>query len=1199
MKHLSLLLLIYCLIFTCPSLATQEKPREFPKTLEEAKARYAEARLQAEAVVSLLKKAIETAELELQQAEEESLKAMANKEALIATKVSGVELVVASQLEEAIREKVQLLREKLEIMGKRIQSQQELLQAKDRSVALLERKTKLNEEATTSPLERASLISKEIEVAEAYLQASNAKLKEKDSELARLRVKVKESQEKIKGEKDQIKKDLKGLEELPFRKEEGPQRFLNQSKLLLQKHITNVEYKLNASEEGVKLAEEELEWARLDSLNAQLQVDVLKGLAALLNEKLKAEELRKKEEEAELALKAEEEKKKRAEIEKLAAQKEKDEAIRKAEELAQQKLEAESPEQKRVLEMESLVFTLQGEIAKRKDALITEGVRRYEDNTEYKKLARDVHNILGGENTPSEIKEEMLLLKGERVRWEEKLKAIESLLEATQKEKTLLIERLQQAHSELTAPTGEVPKIIREAEAFKDETLAKKLVLHAEQKIKLLKEQEEITAAWITRIEERREIIRDGLLHIDRAVKELSEIKASNIWARREWTASWSATKEGLARLLSPKRPSDIIIFIEDAHRRKTRLGLSLAGALALIASTILGGYYCKKWCRLSLKKLEGVTPESYVKVRLLPVLFRVLQRGISLWLILGLCFGLITLFEVKGPVIRSLKYGLIVFSIYSVLISFLRGAVRPKGQFNSLLTLPPSLAKHSYVTLRVILLYSAIFITIIGVLGSFGPNTQEILWRVYYISILALFIWFVAPKSVFLALLSSPQPQSKLRKIQRGCIHVAHPLTIAFLVFLIVLSTLGYTTMSYALIGTLISSVITLISVAVARKLITTLILDKLAHKTVSEGGEVRKVVRGFKVTRAIVDYSSVIISIVVVVSLWIATVIDFSQSPAAPEPFKNFASGVVHVLATMVGVMGYKLNLGEGNYVTPFRIMIGLVLVAVSFLVAAAIKRLLHKRILTKLGLERGMEATISSIITYLIVAFSILFAMTVAGVPLRSLAFFAGALGIGIGFGLQNIIQNFVSGIILLFERPVRVGDIVILDELGGTVERIGPRSTTIITPDNIAVVVPNSRLIDSRIVNWSQPNDIMRVHIFVGVAYGTDLELVKKCLLEVASQHSMVRKYPEPTVRFEKFGDSSLVFELIYWVDNAYARWITLSELNFAIDKKFREHNITIPFPQQDLHIRTVQPELPQQLKAPKGTGQQSTDKEHSS
>src|SRR3990167_8829943 len=129
-------------------------------------------------------------------------------------------------------------------------------------------------------------------------------------------------------------------------------------------------------------------------------------------------------------------------------------------------------------------------------------------------------------------------------------------------------------------------------------------------------------------------------------------------------------------------------------------------------------------------------------------------------WLVLGLCFGIASLFEIEGPLMHSLKYGLIVFSIYKVLHGFLVEAVRPKGWGSPLLTLPPPLAWHGYLTLHTILLYSAIFITIIGVLGSFGPRSQEILWRVYSLSVLALFIWFVAPKSVFLALLSSPSEE-------------------------------------------------------------------------------------------------------------------------------------------------------------------------------------------------------------------------------------------------------------------------------------------------------------------------------------------------------------------------------------------------------------------------------------------------------
>ena len=1211
MRELFVLFLLYTFLTACNSAEAQESalgglppkspPQEVLSEIEKARAKAEEARPQAESFMATIKKSIKDLEMELRKAEEESIQAMTEREALFARKAVGLESVVTSQLEEATKERVQILGDKLQVLRERLVSEEELQKTRDNAVTLLERKAKLAEEVAATPAEKAATALKEVGVAEAYLQAADAKLKEKEAYLKGLKEEFKEVQQKVEVERERLKKELKTLEELPFRKEEGPQRFVYLSKLLLQIHLANINDNTKIAEERVELAEAELERAKIETSNAQLRVALLEERASLLEERLKAEEFQKKEEEAKTAERAEEEKKKTAGLEKAIVQKEKEEALRKAEELTQQQQAAASPEQKRVLELESQVFALHGEVAKRKDTLITEGTSRYEDNTEYKKLARDIHTTLaGGEKTPSEVQNEMLQLGGEAEKWKKKLKAVESLEEAAQKEGTLLAEQLQQARSELAAPPGESSKIAKEAETFVDKALASKLITHSQEKVKLLEEEGQLITAWVARIEERKGIIHDALSLLNKAMKELSEVRAANIWARREWMASWLPMKEGMEKLLSIKRGSDVVTFIENPAQRNVRISLSGAGVLTLLAAAIFAWYYCKRWCRLNLKRLEEAGQQNYIKASLLPALFRVLQEGVTLWLVLGLCFGIAALFEIKGPLIDSVKYGLIVFSIYKVLHSFLVEAVGFRGWGKPLLALPPSLAQHSYLTLHVILLYSAIFITLTGVLGSFGPKTGEILLRVYSLSVPGLFIWFVAPKPVFLALLADPV--TRLKKFQRGCIHVAHPLVIAFLVFVIVLNSMGYVTMTYALIGTSISCVITVVSVAVARKLITAFILDRLARKRVNEekvsGSESETGTEGvpvFKVTRAVVDYFSIIVSIIVIVSLWIATLADFASTPAAPEPLKDFASEVGRVLKITAGVLGYQLGLGEGGYTTPFKIIIGLILVGISFLVAAAIKRLFQRRLLTKLGLERGIEATISSIITYVIIAFSILFAMSVAGVPLRSLAFFAGALGIGIGFGLQNIINNFVSGIIILFERPVRVGDIVILSpELGGTVERIGPRSTTIVTADNVAVVVPNSKLMDSEIVNWSQPSKMLRVHIFVGVAYGSDLELVKKCLLEVAREHHMVRKYPEPMVRFDKFGDSSLNFELIYWVDGPYERWITLSELNFAIDKTFREHNITIPFPQQDVYIRTVAtpaPDIPKETKESKDKGPQ--------
>ncbi|MEE9342236.1 MAG: mechanosensitive ion channel domain-containing protein, partial [Gammaproteobacteria bacterium] len=184
-------------------------------------------------------------------------------------------------------------------------------------------------------------------------------------------------------------------------------------------------------------------------------------------------------------------------------------------------------------------------------------------------------------------------------------------------------------------------------------------------------------------------------------------------------------------------------------------------------------------------------------------------------------------------------------------------------------------------------------------------------------------------------------------------------------------------------------------------------------------------------------------------------------------------------------------------------------------------------------------------------------------------------AGALSVGIGFGLQNIVNNFVSGLILLFERPIKTGDWVVVGQTEGYVKRIRIRATQIQTFDRSDVIVPNSELISHQLTNWMYQNQHGRARIPVGVAYGSDTEKVKDLLLAVAADHSRVIKTsiaPEPNVLFLGFGDSALNFELRVFIYNISDRLSVVSELNFAIDKAFREQGIEIPFPQRDVHIR---------------------------
>jgi len=200
----------------------------------------------------------------------------------------------------------------------------------------------------------------------------------------------------------------------------------------------------------------------------------------------------------------------------------------------------------------------------------------------------------------------------------------------------------------------------------------------------------------------------------------------------------------------------------------------------------------------------------------------------------------------------------------------------------------------------------------------------------------------------------------------------------------------------------------------------------------------------------------------------------------------------------------------------------------------------------------------------------------AMQNAGIDLSALAVFAGAIGVGLGFGLQDIAKNFVSGIILLLERPIEIGDRVEVGKVAGSVRQIRARSTTVVTNDNIAIIIPNSKFVSDTVVNWSHGDPKVRFRIPIGVAYGSDIDKVTALLLEIARRHPHALKDPEPKVYFDGFGDSSLNFELGVWTEEMTFRPRSFrSDLNLAIEKAFRENGIEIPFPQRDIHLRKTE------------------------
>ena len=256
--------------------------------------------------------------------------------------------------------------------------------------------------------------------------------------------------------------------------------------------------------------------------------------------------------------------------------------------------------------------------------------------------------------------------------------------------------------------------------------------------------------------------------------------------------------------------------------------------------------------------------------------------------------------------------------------------------------------------------------------------------------------------------------------------------------------------------------------------------------------------------------------------------------------------------------------------------------VLLTVVFIMLAALwisqllQRMLRRNLFRRMHLNEGTQVTICRILHYAIMLMGIFIAINQIGISLTTLAAISAVLLVGIGLGLQNITSNFISTLIILFERPVQVGDFVEVSGVQGRIRRIKTRSSVVETLDNVSIIVPNSNFISESVKNWSYRDSKVRIHILVGVSYGSDVDLVEKTLLQVGRAHEEVLLNPEPTVQFLEFGDSSLNFDLLVWINDASHQYIIRSDLNFAVVKAFREQGITIPFPQRDLHIQSAIP-----------------------
>jgi small-conductance mechanosensitive channel len=271
---------------------------------------------------------------------------------------------------------------------------------------------------------------------------------------------------------------------------------------------------------------------------------------------------------------------------------------------------------------------------------------------------------------------------------------------------------------------------------------------------------------------------------------------------------------------------------------------------------------------------------------------------------------------------------------------------------------------------------------------------------------------------------------------------------------------------------------------------------------------------------------------------------------------------------------VLDFQLFRAGGVQFT-VRHLITLVVMLILVWVAEMIfRRFFLTRVLQRSRLRPSVQFAITKIARYVFLVLGIYLSLQAVEINLNSLAFLAGALGVGVGFGLQNIVSNFISGLIILAEAPIALEDRVEVSGVVGRVTEINLRSTTVVTNDNICIIIPNSSLITGTVVNWSHGDPTVRTRLPIGIAYGTDVEKVRTLLLEVAAAEPEILKTPEPEVLFVGYGDSAINLELAVWSSMTVDKPLAFrNRLFFAIHKALEANKIEIPFPQRDLHLRS--------------------------
>jgi small-conductance mechanosensitive channel len=439
--------------------------------------------------------------------------------------------------------------------------------------------------------------------------------------------------------------------------------------------------------------------------------------------------------------------------------------------------------------------------------------------------------------------------------------------------------------------------------------------------------------------------------------------------------------------------------------------------------------------------------------------------------------------------------------------------------------------------------LYGLATLLVLSEIQSLSP-TESLLER-----IVLLILTIVSLSGLLWLMIKKPFQSAFEGKKGYGAIKIGVRVAVIFFVVSLIANFLGYITLAEILVTKTLNSIFAVVILVTAsitlNALLDILLLTKTAKKIRVVQNYPEKIKR---TTGKIIRYAFI---------FWWVTIflLHFEILLPVEDYFRDFF--------TREWAIGtFSISIAE--------VALFFITIWISVLLARLIRFFLEGDILSRMTLPRGVPGAISAIVKYIIVGFGVVVAFSAAGLDLDKFALLAGALGVGIGFGLQDLVRNFISGLILIFERPIQVGDAVQIDTLSGKVMQIGIRSSIIKTWQGAEVIVPNGQLISNKLVNWTMTDRLRRLDIKIGVSYGTNIELVMQTLLKCAKDQQDILTTPAPYVLFNDFAESYLEFELRCWT--SHPDWIFIrSDIRVAIDDAFDREDIVIPFPQRDLHI----------------------------